>query len=114
MPLQSCSNFEPNFSRRLVSGSPIQSSSAITPGLVSVIVACCGLLEHTRLLAPSLLRYSRRPYELVFLDSGSIDGTYEFLSGLASAAPVRIEVVRTLSGVGLPAAIQEALALAHG
>jgi len=29
------------------------------PGLVSVVVLCCGQLEHTRLCAPSVLRFSR-------------------------------------------------------
>jgi hypothetical protein len=35
------------------------------PGRVSVLVPCCGQLEYTRLCVPSLLRHSRKPYELI-------------------------------------------------
>src|ERR1700678_3027808 len=65
-----------------------------TDGLATVIVTCCGQLEYTRLCVPSLLRLTRQPYELLFLDSDSRDGTAEYLEGLAGAAPVPIEVVR--------------------
>jgi len=65
------------------------------PGsLVTVIVSCCGQLEYTRLCAPSLLRFTRQPYELFFLDCDSLDGTAEYLDGFAAAAPVRVEVAR--------------------
>src|SRR5207249_4803710 len=62
-----------------------------TTRLVSVVVPCCGQLEYTRLCVPSLLRHSRRPCELIFVDIGSLDGTPEYLAGVADAAPVRIE-----------------------
>jgi O-antigen biosynthesis protein len=65
-----------------------------TDGLATVIVACCGQLEYTRLCVPSLLRFTRQPYELLFLDSDSRDGTAEYLEGLAGAAPVPVEVAR--------------------
>jgi GT2 family glycosyltransferase len=42
---------------------------------------------------PSLLRHSRAPYELLFLDSLPLDGTSEYLAGIADALPVRVEVV---------------------
>ena len=65
-----------------------------TDGLATVIVSCCGQLEYTRLCVPSLLRFTRQPYELLFLDSDSRDGTAEYLEGLAGAAPVPVEVAR--------------------
>jgi hypothetical protein len=34
------------------------------------------------------------PYELLFLDCDSLDGTAEYLEGLAAGAPVRIETAR--------------------
>src|SRR5438105_2546195 len=74
---------------------PDQPASVLSPpGLVSVLVACCGQLEYTRLCVPGLLRHSRTPFELIFLDLGSLDGTAEYLAGVAAAAPVRVEVVR--------------------
>ncbi len=50
--------------------------------LVTVLVSCCGQLEFTRLCVPSLLRFSRQPYELFFLDSDSLDGTKGIPGGL--------------------------------
>ncbi len=63
-------------------------------GLVTILVTCCGQLEYTRYCAPSLLRCSRQPFELLFLDCDSLDGTAEYLEGFAAAAPVKVEVVR--------------------
>ena len=76
-----------------------------TDGLATVIVSCCGQLEYTRLCVPSLLRFTRQPYELLFLDSDSRDGTAEYLEGLAGAAPVPVEVARVPADppVGTPA-----------
>ena len=52
------------------------------PGLVSIIIPCCGMLDYTKLCVPSVLRHSREPFELIFLDIGSLDGTAEYLAGL--------------------------------
>jgi GT2 family glycosyltransferase len=84
------------------------------PGLVSVIVPCCGQLEYTRLCVPGLLRHSRSPYELIFLDIGSLDGTGEYLAGVAAAAPLPVQVVRTPTDLGIPAACTDALSRAKG
>jgi GT2 family glycosyltransferase len=62
-------------------------------GFVSVVVVCPGQLEYTRLCAQSVLRHSRRPCELVFVDVASLDGTREFLEGLAVAASLPVKVV---------------------
>lgn len=86
----------------------------VPPGLVSVFVTCYGQIEHTRLLIPTVLRHSRQPFELIFIDAGSLDGTYEFLCGVAAAAATRVEVVRALSDAVLPEAVQEAVSLARG
>ena len=68
--------------------------AAKADGLATIIVSCCGQLEYTRLCVPSLLRFTRQPYELLFLDSDSRDGTAEYLEGLAGSAPVPVEVAR--------------------
>lgn len=101
------------------SGSPVDQPQPQFAGkeaarLVSVVVPCCGQLEYTRLCVPSLLRHSRRPCELIFLDVASLDGTAEYLAGVAAAAPVRVEVVRTPSESGFQAAVAEGLARARG
>jgi GT2 family glycosyltransferase len=102
-------------SNRLVNApQPTLTAAQNANGLVSVIVPCCGQLEHTRLLVPNLLRQSRQPCEFVFLDVGSLDGTYEFLCGVAAVSQSRVELVRTTTDVGLPSAIQEALSRVKG
>jgi GT2 family glycosyltransferase len=84
------------------------------PGLASIIVPCCGQLEYTKLCVASLLRHTRRNHELIFLDIGSLDGTVEYLTGIATAAPLRVEIVRTPTDLGIPQAVQNALKLARG
>lgn len=100
-------------SSQLPSDQPV--SVLAPPGLVSILIPCVGQLEYTRLLVPSLLKYSRPPVELIFLDLGSLDGTAAYLAGLADAAPqLRLEVVRTPTDLGIPAVISQALSLARG
>src|ERR1017187_2548666 len=89
---------------------------AATPGLVSIVVPCCGMLEYTKLCVPSILKHSRAPFELIFLDIGSLDGTAEYLAGLQAglAGRIRVEVVRTPTDLGLKDACQQALHLTMG
>ena len=92
-----------------------QMLAVATPGtLVSLMIPCCGQLEYTKLCVPALLKHTRPPYQLIFLDIGSLDGTSAYLAGLAAAAKVRVEVVRTPTDLGIAQAIQDALRLARG
>jgi GT2 family glycosyltransferase len=70
-------------------------------GLVSVIVPCFGQLEHTRICVPRILRYTRSPFEIVFVDAGALDGTSEYLSGVAAIPSVHAEVVQVSPEIGL-------------
>src|SRR5271167_1589176 len=82
--------------------------------LVSILVPCCGMLEYTKLLVPSLLKHTRPPFEVIFIDIGSLDGTAEYLAGVATVQSlVRMEVVRTPTDLGIKDACKEALAKAH-
>jgi GT2 family glycosyltransferase len=90
-------------------------SIASPSGLVSLLVPCCGQLEYTRLCLPALLKHTRQPFELIFLDIGSLDGTAEFLAGFAAGAPqLRVEVVRTATDLGIAGAVEDAVKLARG
>jgi len=83
--------------------------------LASIIIPCCGMLEYTKLLVPSLLEHTRQPYELIFMDIGSLDGTAEYLAGLAAGVRhCRVTVVRAESDLGIPEACREALGTASG
>jgi GT2 family glycosyltransferase len=74
---------------------PVPPQTEESARLVSVVIPCCGQLEFTRRCVPALLRHSRPPFELIFLDIGSLDGTADYLAGVAAAAPARVELVRT-------------------
>jgi GT2 family glycosyltransferase len=84
------------------------------PGLASVLVPCCGQLEYTKLCVPSVLRCTRQPYELIFVDIGSLDGTAEYLAGVAAAAQVRVKIARTPTDMGIAQVVQDALKQARG
>ena len=84
------------------------------PPLVSIIVPCCGMIEYTKLCIPSILKYSRPPIELIFLDIGSLDGTADYLAGIKAASGIRVEIVRTSSDLGIADACKEAISETHG
>jgi GT2 family glycosyltransferase len=84
------------------------------PGLVSILIPCCGQLEYTKLCVPSVIRHSRTPFEIIFIDIGSLDGTSEYLAGVRAAVQGRIEVIHTHTDVGIPEACRSALAAARG
>lgn len=84
------------------------------PPLVSILVPCCGQIEYTRLCVPLLLRHSRRPCELIFADVGSLDGTPDYLDGVAAAAPVPVEVVHAAAEADFEQACTECLRRARG
>jgi GT2 family glycosyltransferase len=88
--------------------------AVVGTGLVSVLVPCAGGLEYTKLCVPAVLRHSRPLFELIFLDVASLDGTADYLAGVAAAAPVRVEVVRAATDLDIPRACAEALGRARG
>jgi O-antigen biosynthesis protein len=88
---------------------------AIAGSLVSILIPCCGMLEYTQLCVASVFKHTRAPYELIFLDIGSLDGTADFLAGLAMGLQqVRIEVVRTPTDLGIPTVCRDALDRCRG
>jgi GT2 family glycosyltransferase len=94
---------------------PDQPISVLSPpGLVSIIIPCCGQLEHTKLCVPSVMRHSRAPFELIFVDIGSLDGTAAYLAGVQAVATVRVEVLRATTDLGIANACKEAIDQARG
>ncbi len=91
-------------------------SIASPPGLVSLVIPCCAMLEYTKLCVPSVLRHSRAPFELIFLDIGSLDGTAEYLAGLrdALANRTRVEICRAATDLHIGAAVEEAIGAVRG
>jgi GT2 family glycosyltransferase len=82
--------------------------------MASIIVPCCGMIEYTKLCVPSILRHTPPPFELIFLDIGSLDGTADYLAGIKAASTIRVDTIRTPADVGIPEACKEAIATARG
>src|ERR1051325_7082212 len=84
--------------------------------LVSILIPCVGMVEYTKLCVPSVLRYTREPFELIFIDIGSLDGTTDYLAGLHAglAGRIRVEVLRTPTDLGIEDVCKEALRQARG
>src|ERR1700756_5372947 len=72
------------------------------------------MLEYTKLCVPSVRRYARNPFELIFVDIGSLDGTAEYLAGVAAAGQGRLQVGGAPADPGIAQAVQEALDQARG
>ena len=85
-----------------------------TPSLISILIPCCGMLEYTKLCVPSIVRNSRPPIELIFLDIGSLDGTAEYLDGIKAMSRIRMEVIRTNTDLGIAEVCQQAISEARG
>src|SRR5438445_13017155 len=85
-------------------------------GLVSIVIPCCGMLNYTKLCVPSVLRHSRAPFELIFLDIGSLDGTAEYLAGLRDGLynRIRVEICRAATDLNITEAVADALQAARG
>jgi GT2 family glycosyltransferase/Tfp pilus assembly protein PilF len=83
--------------------------------LVSIIVLCCNQLDYTRQCLESLLRHTRRPYEVLLVDNGSTDDTPAYLEEFRRrAGPARVEVLRNETNRGFPAGCNQALERARG
>jgi O-antigen biosynthesis protein len=81
---------------------------------ISIVIPCFGQLEYTQLCVSSVLRYARQPYELIFVDVASLDGTAEYVAGLRAAASVRVELVQTNEDFGIAEAFDIGFARTNG
>ncbi len=83
--------------------------------LASIVILCCDQIEDTRGCVESVLRWTRRPYELLLVDNGSTDDTPRYLDELRDRpGPDRVVVIRNAVNVGFPAGCNQAIARARG
>lgn len=78
-------------------------------GLTSIIIVTFNQLPYTRECVESIRLRTDEPYELIFVDNGSTDGTPTYLQTLAEA-----NVVLNAANRGFPAAVNQGLQLARG
>jgi len=78
-------------------------------GLTSVVILTHDQLAYTRECVDSILRLTDEPYELVFVDNASADGTAEYLRSVPGAT-----VIANPENRGFPAAANQGIAAARG
>jgi O-antigen biosynthesis protein len=83
-------------------------------GLASIIIPSCNPLESTRQCIAALMRYTRRPWELIVVDDGSSDETSAYLESARDAVSVPVTVIANVTSRGIAAAINEGLKAARG
>ncbi len=83
------------------------------PGVTSVVILTHNQLRLTRACVNSIRLLTDEPYELVFVDNGSTDGTPAYLTGLAAADP-RVRVVLNPENRGFPAGCNQGIRVATG
>lgn len=83
--------------------------------LASVIVLCHNQAAYTRACLESVLRNTRRPFELVLVDNGSTDDTSAYMDDVRTRPePARVVVIRNATNRGYPAGVNQGLAAARG
>jgi GT2 family glycosyltransferase len=77
--------------------------------VVSIIILTFNQLEYTRMCVDSVLRNTTVPYELIFVDNASSDGTLDYLKTLPN-----VRVVANQENLGFAGGNNQGLALARG
>ena len=78
-------------------------------GLTSIVIVTHNQLAYTRQCVESIQLRTDEPYELIFVDNGSTDGTPSYLRSIPNATVLINETNR-----GFPAAANQGLQAAHG
>ena len=83
-------------------------------GLASIIILSSNPLESTRQCVAALMRFTRRPWELIVVDNPSTAETTAYLVSLRDDATVTVTVIASTTNRGVPAAINQGLKAARG
>ena len=79
--------------------------------LASLIIPCWNGLAYTKQCWQSVARWTDRPFEAIFVDNGSTDGTRAWLRGLRDQ---RVRVVANARNLGFARAINQGIASSRG
>ncbi|HTU23475.1 MAG TPA: glycosyltransferase [Gemmataceae bacterium] len=79
------------------------------PNLTSIIILTYNQLHFTRLCVESIRRHTDVPYELIFVDNGSTDGTVDYLKSQAG-----VTLLTNPTNVGFPKGVNQGLRIARG
>jgi len=82
-------------------------------GLTSIVILTHNQLEYTRRCVDSIRLVTDEPFELIFVDNGSTDGTPGYLQSLA-ATDRRVKVIANAKNRGFPAGCNQGIAASDG
>lgn len=80
-----------------------------TRGMTTLVIVTLNARRDIAHCVASVREYTDEPYEIVFVDNGSSDGTLEYLHGIPGS-----RVITNTSNGGFPAAVNQGLAVAGG
>jgi GT2 family glycosyltransferase len=85
-------------------------------GTASIIIPCHNALSYTKQCLESLRKWSDFPYELILIDNGSEDGTWNYLKSFKRHHRPRTSIVliRNSRNLGFPKAINQGMRVARG
>ena len=83
-------------------------------GLASIIIPSWNPLNWDTQCVAALMRYTRRPWELIVVNDGSCDETSAYLATMRDDAAVPVTVIGDITNRGVPAAINHGLRAARG
>lgn len=78
-------------------------------GLTSIVIVTFNQLAYTKACVDSIRLRTDEPYELIFVDNSSSDGTVDYLHSLSDAT-----VIENDSNRGFPVAVNQGIAVARG
>ena len=78
-------------------------------GLTSIVLVTYNELPYTKLCLDSIRRYTQLPYEIIFVDNASSDGTIDFLRQQQD-----VQLIENTTNRGFPAAVNQAIEVAKG
>jgi GT2 family glycosyltransferase/2-polyprenyl-3-methyl-5-hydroxy-6-metoxy-1,4-benzoquinol methylase len=90
----------------LVNATPAPSADH---GLTSIVIVTYNELAYTRQCVDSIRQYTDEPYELIFVDNASTDGTVEYLRSLPEG-----KIITNAANRGFPAAANQGIQAAAG
>lgn len=79
------------------------------PPRVSIVILTYNQLDYTRKCVASVVRHTRQPYELIFVDNASSDGTLEYLRTIPNA-----RLIANSDNLGFAGGNNQGLAIAEG
>ncbi|MGE5554073.1 MAG: glycosyltransferase [Betaproteobacteria bacterium] len=79
------------------------------PKLTSIVILTHNGIEYTKQCVDSIRQYTSEPYELIFVDNGSTDGTIEYLEGLEG-----VTLIQNPINLGFAAGCNQGMSVARG